>query len=185
MSLTLMQAAAEHVAQFEGYVAHVYLDSVGVPTIAYGYNLSFAKNKARVARLSDWQLAALENDIHACKAYAQAVGHFNIVATAYAQHTSLRLQQDVGLALMARSLTDFVERLSAKGFDVKRYPQPAALAVIDMAYNLGVTGLLRKFPRFCRSVSQQNWAAAAQESARRGISDARNAATYELLKQSV
>lgn len=182
--MAFLHEAAAHVAQWEGFIAHVYLDTVGVPTIAYGYNLNYDNHQNHVSLVTGWDLNQLAIDIDSCKAFAAEIGHHNIIARAYANHTQLRLTQAQGQDLLATTLQAFITRLESKGFDLISIPKPAALAIIDMAYNLGTNGMIRKFRRFTAHIRRGDWAAAATESKRRGVSDARNQATAELLRNA-
>ncbi|MBJ2065220.1 hypothetical protein [Serratia odorifera] len=65
------------------------------------------------------------------------------------------------------------------GFD--SFPRSAKVALHDMAYNMGISKLRNGFPRFNDAVNRRDWAAAAAESHRVGISDDRNNATREQL----
>jgi hypothetical protein len=54
-----------------------------------------------------------------------------------------------------------------------------------MAYNLGVNGLLTKFPKMLAAVDSGDWETASAESARKGIADRRNAATAALFRAAI
>lgn len=59
-------------------------------------------------------------------------------------------------------------------------PRAVQEALIDMAYNIGVTGLLRGFPSMLHElVPPADYLEAARESHRKGISDARNQRTHD------
>jgi len=64
------------------------------------------------------------------------------------------------------------------------YPEPAQLALFDMAFNLGVSGLFRKFPKMIAAVRARDWATAAAQCHRNGIQDARNEETADLFRQA-
>jgi GH24 family phage-related lysozyme (muramidase) len=68
------------------------------------------------------------------------------------------------------------------GFD--RYPLPAQLAIVDMAYNLGVAKLKRDFPAFVAACRAGNFVDAAKESHRSSCREERNCATADLLDQA-
>lgn len=59
------------------------------------------------------------------------------------------------------------------------FPPPAQTALTDMAFNLGVHGLVNKFPRLAAAVRVCDWGVCAVESKRGGISDARNDSTRD------
>ena len=66
-------------------------------------------------------------------------------------------------------------RLVILGFEA--LPNPWKMALLDMAFNLGLKGLLDGYPRMLAAVQAGNGQMAAVESHRNGIGDARNAWT--------
>jgi hypothetical protein len=65
-----------------------------------------------------------------------------------------------------------------------KYPRGAQEAITDMAYNLGISGLLAKFPKFVEAVQAQDWGSAAAQSRRKGVGVSRNAQVRQLLEQA-
>jgi hypothetical protein len=65
-------------------------------------------------------------------------------------------------ALLLHHLAYFDTQLSQRFANYLTFPDPAKLGLLDMVYNLGVTGLFRGFPTFMNYVQDQNWAAANQ-----------------------
>ena len=63
------------------------------------------------------------------------------------------------------------------------YAEPAQEALFDMAFNLGLGGL-KKFPHMLRAVDAGDWATAAAQCHREGISEERNRATAALFLQA-
>ena len=53
---------------------------------------------------------------------------------------------------------------------------------MDMAFNLGNVGLVRKFPTFTRAARAKDWLTCARECQRRGIGDRRNEQTRQLFE---
>lgn len=64
------------------------------------------------------------------------------------------------------------------------FVEPAQDGTLDMAFNLGVRGLVTKFPRFTKAASRQDWAACAAECERSGVSPSRNEAVRNLFLQA-
>jgi GH24 family phage-related lysozyme (muramidase) len=91
------------------------------------------------------------------------------------------MEKAQGNLILRENLIAFAEELEKNGIDVKTMPSPAALAVLDMAYNLGVSKLINTFPKFIGHIRARKWKAASQECKRGGISEARNDATKKLL----
>jgi hypothetical protein len=74
-------------------------------------------------------------------------------------------------------------RAGLAGYDA--LPDGVKMALLDMAYNLGPDGLLKGYPRMLRAVETGNWAQAAAECGRNGISAARNAWTSKQFLSAV
>ena len=76
--------------------------------------------------------------------------------------------------LFAARLAKFVSEVEVEVVPLDGYPDPAALALADMAFNLGTAGLLRKFPKFVNAFRAKDWHVCAQECERHGIQQSRN-----------
>lgn len=63
-------------------------------------------------------------------------------------------------------------------------PDEVKLALYDMIFNLGMPKLKNGYPNFNRHIGNNDWAAAARESRRHGISDERNLYVRTLLNQA-
>jgi hypothetical protein len=71
-------------------------------------------------------------------------------------------------ALLARHLTFFDTHLNLRFPNYSLFPHAAKLGLLDMIYNLVVTGLFNGFPTFMSDVQNQNWAGAATQCLSRG-----------------
>lgn len=66
--------------------------------------------------------------------------------------------------------------------DFNDYPVPAQEAILDMAYNLGISSDgVSKFPSFNRHIRNKDFASAATESNRPQLRNSRNVHVRELL----
>lgn len=70
-----------------------------------------------------------------------------------------------------------------RDWNLSRLPEPVQIALVDMAFNLGVGGL-SKYRKLRQAVQAHDWATAANECHRNGIQDARNEATRQLFLQA-
>lgn len=61
-------------------------------------------------------------------------------------------------------------------------PAPAQKGLLDMAFNLGVAGLILKFPMLIADAERGNWTGCAAQCIREGVSDSRNQATQSLFR---
>lgn len=163
-------------ALFEGVIPHLYLDSLGNVTCAVG-ELVLSEQAARRLPWSPSGDGALV-DYHLVK--AAPVGH---VASWYRPLTKCRLAEPDMRSLFLVRVAQFRKDLQRTGWRIERIPAPGQVALVDMAYNLGVGapgkgGLNGDFPSFRRAIEAGNWARAAAECHRRPpVSEARNKAT--------
>lgn len=181
----LMPMAVEYLKAHEGVVNHMYLDVVGLVTIGVGFMIPthFAADNLDVVRRVDGVPATTEEKadewraIRALKEGRQAKW--------YKQFTKLEMQgPDIDL-MLARLLHNFYLDLSMRFKGIREFPLPVGLGLLDMAYSLGTTGLLSKYPKFCDAVRRHDWAACADECERRNVSKSRNEALAELFRSTV
>jgi len=95
----------------------------------------------------------------------------------YEPFTALILPESVIQALLLNRVRDFSAQLSAAFPDYGEFPAEVCAALFDMTFNLGLGGLLTRFPRFTQAVRNRDWATAARQCARAGIPSSRNAWT--------
>ena len=98
----------------------------------------------------------------------------NTRASYYKDLSELYLNEEAINAELQRKIEDFIKGLKLDFPEFTHYPAQAKMAIVDMAYNLGVQGLVRKFPTLCRAIQSKNWSLCAQECRRKQISQARN-----------
>ena len=170
-------AVVARLNQFEGCVPHLYRCTGGAVTVGIGHAIASADDCCRLV----WIGPASPDQIRS--GYAQvAAAPKGLVASSYQQYSQMRMAQDAINQLLAADIVLF-EGLLAKALpNWGAYPEPAQEALFDMAYNLGIGGLL-KFKKLIAAVNAGNWQTAAQQCHRMGIGDARNAATTALFEQ--
>jgi GH24 family phage-related lysozyme (muramidase) len=95
----------------------------------------------------------------------------------YTYDGCLQLQQtDIDAHLLSLlDGTDEILQDDYPGFE--GFPDAVKMALLDMDYNLGDAKLRNTYPKFDAAVDAQDWATAAQECHRNGISEERNAWT--------
>jgi GH24 family phage-related lysozyme (muramidase) len=106
------------------------------------------------------------------------------VASYYKAYTTLHLTADSIQALLTEDLEKVVGGLESKFPDYAAYPAGVQAALIDMAFNLGLNGLMTKFPTFVGLIKKKDFKGAARESRRGGISADRNTEIAGLLSGS-
>lgn len=158
-------------APFEGVVPHLYLDSLGFATCGVGFLVDSERallelpwSPSTQAARADWALVK-----------AAPRGH---VASFYKQYCKAWLKEPAMRAVF-QAKVDGMRRAMQPVWRLTLLPEPAQLALVDMAYNLGVSGL-SKFHKLQAAVLVRDWHTAAAECMRNGVQPARNAATAQL-----
>ena len=175
---------------FEGDYDFMYLDSKGNVTIGVGILLANAgaaksagitfKNRTTGKTATP---AEIEKDYNSVKAASKGM-----IASKYKKFTQL----DATGGLDARLKKELTQAKSdAKSYypDFAKLPDGAQWALVDMAFNLGGTGL-KKYAKLkaaldkaVQSKAKDDWKAAAKESSRIGIQSSRNDAIYAWIAQ--
>lgn len=173
--------AVEVITGFEGRVHWMYLDTVGVVTVGVGQALPTATSAlAYPFQRPNAEFASREEilaEYESVKAMPRGK-----VAKAYRRSTSLLLADDAIDKILRNSIqVGVIDELRILFASFDSFPDPAKLALIDMAFNLGITKLRRGYPNFCGLVKQQLWQAASSRCHRIGPSDERNAWTANQL----
>jgi GH24 family phage-related lysozyme (muramidase) len=76
--------------------------------------------------------------------------------------------------VLESKLRAFAESLRLRFAAFDTFPATAQLALLDMIYNVGPSGLFNGFPKLCRAAERREWARCADECRRVGISAERN-----------
>jgi GH24 family phage-related lysozyme (muramidase) len=169
------------VESFEGRVPYMYRCTGGEVTIGIGHAI-LAPADALSLTWSVNGSPAADAQIEADYA-AVAAAQIGLLASSYAHLTVCRMADSDIDALIAADITRFETGLAAALPNWNSYPEPAQEALFDMGFNLGIGGLL-KFPTMLAAVNAGNWAVAAAQCHRKGISDARNQETAALFLQA-
>lgn len=160
-------------AQAEGVVPHLYRDTRGHVTCGVGF---------RVPTREDLDAYAWQPDIATARADYERVrvAKPGMLANAYLPlcnatltYATMRAHFEAHVALVVSQLSDW---------KLETRPQAARVAVVDMAFNLGIVGLNR-FVKLKAAVLARRWADAAAECSRKGVGAARNTATRELFEE--
>ena len=97
---------------------------------------------------------------------------------------SLMLTDTDMLSMLTRELGGIDAELAAMYSTYAAWPEPAKLATLDMAYNLGLRELRTGYPIFNHCASAEDWLACAGQCHRNGPSLARNSWTAEQFSQA-
>jgi len=177
---------------FEVSVPYMYLDSTANVTVGVGNMLPDAASAQALAFVVNPDPAADPATPPTPATADQIAADFNNVSaqpkgyiwTHYRQFTQLSLPNDAIMALLNARLEGFVTDLITHFPDFNMYPNEACAAIVDMAYNLGVNGVVHGFPTFSNAVRNLDWNTAAAQCQRNGIPQSRNDWTKAQLLQA-
>lgn len=169
-----------HFERHEGVIDHMYLDTVGKVTIGIGFMMpdaAAALDYKLINRKTGAPATAAEIAADWSKVHEQQKGR---IASTYRKFTKLDLPEAETRKLLKERLDGFAAILRTRfaGFDA--FPAPARLALLDMIFNLGPTGLTKGFPKLCRAADRGDWKVCAAECNRLGIHVSRNDETRDL-----
>ncbi len=169
---------AERLKKFEGSTSYMYRCTGGEVTVGVGHAILNAALAQQLAWMGPPPSALIAAD------YARvAAAEKGSVAAHYEPITQCRLSGDAIDTLLIADIAAFEANLTAGLNAWTGYPEPAQQALFDMAYNLGVGGLL-KFRKLLAACAAGQWAVAATECRRAGIGDERNRETAALFEQA-
>jgi GH24 family phage-related lysozyme (muramidase) len=112
-----------------------------------------------------------------------AAAEIGLPAVRYQGLSQHRMNEQAIDALLAADVEAFSAALTERLPAWTRYPEPAQEALFDMAYNLGVGGLL-KFHKMLAACAAGDWETAAAQCRRAGIADERNNETAALFRSA-
>lgn len=169
----------------EGCTNWLYCDSRGFPTTGIGNLVA----SADAAVLLPWHhlgsgLDATDEDKRA--GWKTVVDAFikGRSATAYRSMTTLRLTAEYVYQLAATRIErEFVPGIRRLCHDFDEWPEPAQMAIVDMAYNLGLHGLSH-FVNFLGACQARDWATAARECHRATCRESRNEWTKRMFEDA-
>ncbi len=170
----LIQALMQELPGFEGNIPFLYLDTVGKVTTGIGHMIRSAADAPAIPFVDRTTGAAADSAAIAA-AYGQIqAAPKGLLAHAYEKYTSLNLpngwaEQDAG----DRLAQEFLPKVKTLYATYDTFPLTARVALLDMAYNLGIAGL-REYQHLKAYCEGGHWTQAAQQCHRKGISDTRN-----------
>ena len=158
---------------FENSIPWMYRDENGYVTVGVGEMLT-SGSKAQALAFVDAagnpaNTSAILSDYLRVIALPPAMD-----ANSYHTATSLVLPAATISALLTASVQDSDSALNDRFNNYAAFPDPAKLGLLDMIYNLGSHGLFSGFPSCLGYVDKTDWANAALQCHRMGISTERN-----------
>jgi|KBSSwiStaDraftv2_1062776.scaffolds.fasta_scaffold00267_43 GH24 family phage-related lysozyme (muramidase) len=149
--------------RFEGSVPHMYRDTLGYVTVGVGNLVHDGLHAASLPFLTDGDRRATAKEIgdDFLRVIALAKG---MAASQYRAprppHVSLS-QESIDELLRARLDLEFLPGIHRLLPDFDSYPAPAQSALVDIAFNCGVSGL-STFHHLLDACRNRQWAAAAE-----------------------
>jgi len=184
------KSLANKLEEYEGRIAHLYVDSVGRVTVGVGHMIAHRNDMAALAFMcggcgAPTRAATLKEKQDEFDAMAkQPKGHR---AGWYEKHSTLTMRDADINALLSAHIDSFHAKLAkaytkAQGYpkDFDNLPQNVQLALFDLIFNVGPTGLT-KFTQFNKSLKEGDWKKAAEQCNRSQVSGARNEYVKKLL----
>ncbi|MGP5133524.1 DUF2345 domain-containing protein [Psychrobacter cibarius] len=176
----------EAIVKEEGFYNHMYLDSAepkSLVTVGYGKMLSSADEATKYpfyignVSATDVQIKQAWRIV-----YNSAHGRNNSRASYFESLTTIRMTEEDAKAITLAHIQGNLDSAREAFSEFDNYPVPAQEAILDMAYNLGISSTgISKFPSFNRHLKNKDFASAATESNRPQLRNSRNVHVRELL----
>jgi GH24 family phage-related lysozyme (muramidase) len=176
---TYLEQSLKQLEIFEGSIPWMYRDTAGKVTVGVGLMLPDAAAAARLGFEIDGR-AATEAEITAEFERVDALP-MGRPALFYRRADAPELPQFVIGTLLLSAVSELDDGLKRALAGYAALPDTVKLALLDMAYNLGLNGLLKGFPKMIAAVEAGNWAQAAANCERIGTGAARNQWTRQML----
>jgi len=168
---------------YEGNIAHMYLDSNGYVTIGVGHLVSSLEEAQKLNLVVEKTSkkatkAQIKTDYEAVKKQLEGKP-----AHSYKKHTKLTMTITERNKLTNEHIESFYKELKRLYPDFDDYPTKVRLALFDMIFNIGMTALKRDWVNLNKAVKGKKWTEAAAQSHRKPpIAEARNKYVKELFE---
>lgn len=179
--MAYLDDSAKQVADFEGAIPYLYLDSAVPPnaTAAIGLMLSSLEaSQALPWYVNDFSRAATQLEVARDWARVKAM-RGGMMAAQYRSPDGLSLTDADMLSMLRSELGGIDAQLATMYTSYPKWPDPAKFAILDMAYNLGLRELRDGYPVFDRAANEEDWLTCSGQCHRNGPSFARNQWTAE------
>jgi len=184
----------ENFEKYEGYLAHLYLDTKGKVTVGVGHLIANRNAMSGVTLYKTQnkkitQAATLQEKLSEYDAIAKLPWGKKYAAKSFEKHTTLIMKETDIDILLKHHIDSFYKELKTiykkdNGYfdDFDNFDSKVQLALFDMIFNLGATKLVKSFPTFNSHIKTGDFEKASKECHRLGISDTRNNYVEDLLK---
>lgn len=185
MSPELLKAATAYFRQHEGVIPHPYLCIHGHVTGGVGHMWPTPASMRSAGWTRGGVYVSWGEIDDAWRRLQRMPFGMQFPASSYARATDLRLSPQAIDNLLRADLEGFEAGLAQVFPEWDHYPESAQLALLDMAFSLGVRGFVTGYPKCRAAALAQDWATCAHECDRRGVSPARNAALRVLFESAI
>ena len=175
-----VQRAKRRKERYEGRVLHMYLDTEGYVTCGIGHKISGIHDLSSINWIRSGEARSALEEYYALRRLPAGR-----LAMFYEPYCELRISNSQADQILENDIMDFLYYLAGKFPGFRDFPENARLAVLDMAFNLGVEGLVKKFPNCTAAIRRQDWRTAAAECHRKKISAERNNETRVLFESAI
>jgi len=168
----------------EGNIPHMYLDTAGKVTVGIGNlisNAAYACTLSFVNRATSKTATSQEITVDFDAVSKQPRG---LAAPKYRQFTALDLPGSAIDLLFQNRVQEFLRLLKVRYPKYDFYPQSAQLALMDMGFNLGVSGLKNTWPKLNQAIDKQDWTSASTNCFRPQVNLVRNAEVKRLFEKA-
>jgi GH24 family phage-related lysozyme (muramidase) len=169
----------------EGNLPHMYLDTVGRVTVGVGHMIPASAQALRIQFVIRGALTAATPQQISTDFENVSRQHPAMAASSYRPFTQLEMTPTAVDALLNADIAGMEAGLRTNFSNYDSYPESVQDALLDMAFNLGVHGLVEHFPHLKAAAESRDWRTCAAQSHRNGISDARNQKTAALFLSAV
>jgi GH24 family phage-related lysozyme (muramidase) len=171
-----------HFIAVEGHANHFYLDGKGIVTIGIGCQV-FDPTTLVLLHKSDSRTATPGEIMDEYRTVRMLPA---LQRPAFYDKVCRLVLPEADIATLFHTrLLAFIQTVEESIVRLDGFPELAALVLVDMAFNLGVEGLERKFPKFLNAFRMKDWKIAALESKREGVQNERNAWARQSLESLI
>lgn len=170
---------------YEGTIAHMYLDSKGYVTVGIGHLIKSVAD-AQSLPFVDPNTGKKATSIEIKADYDNVKKQTKDRRAAYyKKYTKLILTQSDIDKLTNDHIDAFYKELKKIYTDFDKYPLEVRLALFDMIFNLGMTNLKNTWPNFNKAIKAKDWQKAADNSKRKApVAASRNKYVKDLLEKA-
>jgi len=185
ISGTLKATLKRNLEQYENRIPHMYKDTTGNITAGVGHlikDIEAAKKIAFVVRNTGVLATKKEIEDEFIKFKGLSLDK-NTVATAFKKYSTLELGESLMDKQVENHINNFEKELKQVygTQEFQSYSDNVKLALFDMIFNLGMTKLISRFPKFNRHIKANDFEKAALECSRTDVSAQRNTYVKNLL----